>query len=62
MTKEQGAEENNLGSMEHRVCHKIMMFYTIEIFRLASLGTLTQEYINCTLQESFQFREQIHKC
>ena len=46
MTKEQGAEEINLGSMEHRVCHKIMVFYTIEIFRLAS-----QKYTNCTLQD-----------
>ena len=44
MTREQGAEESNLGSMEHRVCHKIMVFYTIEIFRLASLGILTQIY------------------
>ncbi len=32
MTKEQGAEEINLGSMEHRVCHKIIVFYTVEIF------------------------------
>ena len=24
ITKEQGEEEINLGSMEHRVCHKIM--------------------------------------
>ncbi len=29
MTKEQGAEEINLGSMEHRVCHKIMVFCTM---------------------------------
>ncbi len=42
ITEEQGAEEINLGSMEHRVCHKIMVFYTIENFRLASLGILTQ--------------------
>ncbi len=34
ITNEQGAEEINLGSMEHRVCHKIMVYYTIEIFRL----------------------------
>ncbi len=39
MTREQGAEESNLGSMEHRVCHKI----TLEIFRLASLAILTQQ-------------------
>ncbi len=26
--REQGEEESNLGSMEHRVCHKIMVFYT----------------------------------
>ena len=26
MTREQGAEESNLGSMEHRLCHKIMVF------------------------------------
>ncbi len=32
MAREQGAEESNLGSMEHRVCHKIMMFYTLDIF------------------------------
>ncbi len=38
ITKEQGAEEINLGSIEHRVCHKITVFYTIEIFRLASLA------------------------
>ena len=31
MTREQGEEESNLGSMEHGVCHKIMVFYTIEI-------------------------------
>ncbi len=31
MIREQGAEESNLGSMEHRVCHKIMVFYTVEI-------------------------------
>ena len=41
MTREQGAEESNLWSKEHRVCHKIMVFYTIEIFRLAPLGILT---------------------
>ena len=29
LTKEQGAEESNLGSMEHRVCHKIMVIYTL---------------------------------
>ncbi len=51
MTKEQGAEEINLGSMEHRVWHKIMVFYTVEIFRLDFLGILTQKYTNCTLQE-----------
>ena len=27
MNREQGAEESNLGSMEHWVCHKIMVFY-----------------------------------
>ncbi len=32
MTRDQGAEESNLGSMEHRVCHKIMVFYTVEFF------------------------------
>ena len=42
-TREQGAEERNLGSMEHRVCHKIMMFHIIEVFHLASLGILTQK-------------------
>ncbi len=51
MTKEKGAEEINLGSMEHRVCHKIMLFYTTEFFRLTSLGILTQKYINRTLQD-----------
>ena len=51
MTKEQGAEEINLGSMEHRVCHKIMAFYTIENFRLASLGISTHKYANSTLQD-----------
>ncbi len=50
MAREQGAEESNLGSMEHRVCHKIMVFYTVEIFRLASLGILTQNSTNCALQ------------
>ena len=24
-----GREESNLGSMEHRVCHKIIVFYTV---------------------------------
>ncbi len=49
MTKEQGAEEINLGSMEHRVCHRIMVFYALEIFRLASLAILSQNCTNCTL-------------
>ncbi len=49
MTEEQGAEENYLGSMEHKVCHKIMVFHTIKIFRLASLGILKHKYTNCTL-------------
>ncbi len=31
MTREQGAEESNLGSMELRICHKVMVFYTVEI-------------------------------
>ncbi len=34
---EQGAEESNLGSMEHIVCHKIVLFYTRKKFRLVSL-------------------------
>ncbi len=40
-TRDRGAEENNLGS-RHRVCHKmiIMLFYTMEIFGLASLDIL----------------------
>ncbi len=46
MTREQGAEKSNLGSMEPRVCHKIMVFYTVEIFRLASLGILVQTDFN----------------
>ncbi len=50
MTLEQGAEESNSGSMGHRVCHEIMVLYTIEIFRLASLTILTHKYTN-TLQE-----------
>ncbi len=50
ITKEQGAEEINLGSMEHRVCHKIMAFYTIEIFHF---NILTHKYINSTLQDWF---------
>ena len=41
MAREQGAEESNLGSMEQRVCHKSMVFYTPEIFHLASLGIFT---------------------
>ncbi len=41
MAREQGAEQSNLGSMEHRVCHKSMVFYTLEIFRLAPLGIFT---------------------
>ena len=48
---EQGAEESNLGSMEQRVCHKIMVFYTVEIFRPASLGILTQKFTDCTFQD-----------
>ncbi len=51
MTREQGEEESNLGSMEHWVCHKIMVFYTMEIFRLASLGILTYKYTNSMLQD-----------
>ncbi len=35
MTTEQGAEDINLGNMEHRVCPKIMVFYTVGIFRFA---------------------------
>ncbi len=50
MTMEQGAEENDLGSMERTVCHKIIVFYTIENFRLASLGISTQKYT-----KSYQF-------
>ncbi len=46
MTTEQGAEEINLGSMEHRVCHKIMVFYTIEIFHLASIGILRHNEVH----------------
>ena len=38
MTREQVAEESNLGRMEHRVWHKIMVFYAVDIFCLASLG------------------------
>ncbi len=45
MTREQGAEESNLGSMEHRVCHKIMVFHTVEI------GILTHEYPDSTPQD-----------
>ncbi len=48
-TWEQGAEENNLGSIKHRVCHKIMVFYTIETFRLPSLGMSSQKYTNYTM-------------
>ncbi len=43
MTREQGAEESNLGSMEHRVCHKIMVFYTAKKIRIASLGIFAQK-------------------
>ncbi len=38
MTREQGAEESNSGSMEHRVCHKIIVFYTIEILKGIFVG------------------------
>ena len=38
---EQGAEESNLGSMEKRVCHKIIVFYTVEIFN--KRGILTKD-------------------
>ncbi len=40
MTREQKTDESNFGSMEHRVCHKIRVFYTVEIFHLASLSIL----------------------
>ena len=43
MIREKGAEESNLGSMEHRVYHKIMMVYILEKFCLALLGILTQK-------------------
>ncbi len=33
MTRDQGAEESNLGSMEDRVCNKIMVFYTKILLR-----------------------------
>ncbi len=49
MMREQGTEEINLGSMEHRGCHKIMVYYTVKCFSLASLDILTQKYTNCTL-------------
>ena len=51
MTGEQGAEESNLGSMEHRVCHKIAVFYAVGIFHLTSLAIFTQNYSNSTLQD-----------
>ena len=51
MAGEQGAEESNLESMEHSMCHKIMVFYTVDIFRLASLGILTQNSTDCALQD-----------
>ena len=50
-SREQGADKINLGSTEHGVCHKIMLFYTREIFRFASIGIIIQKYTNgtCTL-------------
>ena len=37
MTREQGTKKSNLGSMKQRGCHKIMVFYTVNFFSLASL-------------------------
>ena len=67
MTREQGAEESNLGSMEHRVCHKIIMFYTIKFFCPTSLGIWKQKYTNCTtsgliLVQGANLQMQIYKC
>ena len=41
---DQGAEESNLGSMEHSVCHNSMVFYTVGFF------LPRDKYTNCTLQ------------